>query len=131
MFQSLFNQETFTAILWYYFSSFTRVIFISFSNSFTTWLAIINPATEGTNALEEGGIFAFRIGALSFPTTLRTSSRITMGLSSENTTLIPFLIPSLRSLVRITFAIGSVCVLLISAIWKRVGSFYLQRPCLK
>ncbi len=55
----------------------------------TTQLAAIKPATDGTKALDEGGIFALRIAASGFPTCSTTSGRTTIGLSSENTTVTP------------------------------------------
>src|SRR5690554_4193349 len=92
---------------------------------------MISPATDGTKALDEGGIWLFRIFDSSFPTYLRTSSRITIGLSSEKTTGIPFLMPSFFSIWRIIRAMGSVWVLEISAIWNRVGSILFAAPILE
>src|SRR5690606_3321128 len=96
-----------------------------------TQLAQIKPTVDGVKAFEEGGICALRIGAFGFPTVSTTSSRTIIGLSSEKTTGIPFLMPAARNFRRITFASGSVCVFEISAIWKRVESVLLAAPMLE
>src|SRR5690606_2556993 len=109
----------------------TRWIWIDLVIWLTTQLAAIKPTVEGVKALEDGGICALRIAASFLPTVSTTSSRTTMGLSSEKITGTPLRMPACFSFLRIIFANGSVWVFEMSAILKRVGSVLLAAPMLE